>query len=547
MSLNPAETNSLHAVTELLRLGNVRVTRRTVKEWLWQHPDFPSLASLSDLLTFVNVSHLATRLPAGQLAEIPLPALVEIRADQTTIFAPLRRVSADMVEWFHTGKGWQTETLTSFLTRWTGVALLVDPDDTSGEVNYGKSRRTEWMESSLFPFMGLGIVFCLYLFLASVWPVTSKLWVGLWLIKLAGFIVSSLLVAYSLNANNPLLQKLCTLGKQTSCRDILQSDAAKLLSWLSWSDVGLLYFAGVFVALSLAMFTGNASAVTGLVALNIIALPYTVWSVWYQVVVARQFCVLCLTVQVLLWAEFATGRLIDPSFSGLIIGAGLLTAAFTGVVIVWGFVRLLLNQSTKVAPLERALRRTKFSASFLQTTLAGQSRMPDYLQGMNVLTLGNPTAENVLTVVTNPLCVACQDTHRQTAMLLTTQADLRCAVVFAASLKTADKDNVIAQRLLGLPADHSEKALHEWFRQPGQSVAPWSRRIKAGEPTDETARQLILHTNWCVRARVHSTPVLYLNGILLPDVYSIADVPQLCRLWPREIGAIRTMDLAESQ
>lgn len=34
--------------------------------------------------------------------------------------------------------------------------------------------------------------------------------------------------------------------------------------------------------------------------INIFALPYTVWSVWYQKFKAKQWCVLCLIVQLIL-------------------------------------------------------------------------------------------------------------------------------------------------------------------------------------------------------------------------------------------------------
>ena len=34
------------------------------------------------------------------------------------------------------------------------------------------------------------------------------------------------------------------------------------------------------------------------------ALPYTIWSIWYQIRVAKQWCTLCLIVQSILWCIF---------------------------------------------------------------------------------------------------------------------------------------------------------------------------------------------------------------------------------------------------
>jgi hypothetical protein len=58
-----AEKNAIDALDMLLKLSKVRVTRRTLKEKLWQHPDFPSLASLSDVLDEFKTPNLAIHLP----------------------------------------------------------------------------------------------------------------------------------------------------------------------------------------------------------------------------------------------------------------------------------------------------------------------------------------------------------------------------------------------------------------------------------------------------------------------------------------------------
>lgn len=102
-----------------------------------------------------------------------------------------------------------------------------------------------------------------------------------------------------MDKNNPLLQKVCTGIAKGDCNAVLTGKQAKLFSWLSWSEVGFFYFTGCLLVLLFSANTLNNSI--ALIAwLNILSLPYTIFSIYYQWRVAKQWCVLCLVVQALL-------------------------------------------------------------------------------------------------------------------------------------------------------------------------------------------------------------------------------------------------------
>ena len=101
----------------------------------------------------------------------------------------------------------------------------------------------------------------------------------------------------SLNANNPFVKNLCSLGGKNDCNAILKSDAAKVTSWLSWSEVGFFYFFGSLLSLLLA-----SSSLPLLAWLNLFALPYAIYSIAYQYR-HKNWCVLCCCVQALLLLE----------------------------------------------------------------------------------------------------------------------------------------------------------------------------------------------------------------------------------------------------
>ena len=540
------ERNAISALTYLLRLAKVRVTALTVRERLEQHPDFPALSALSDTLTELNVPNLATKLPADRLMEMPLPALVQVRIGDDEVFAPVRQLTTDAVDWYDTGKGWQSESLADFKTHWTGIALLIETNEQSGEPQYAHNRRREVAQQVRVLLMLTGLAFCIGLLIYSVWTTATAPMLGLLLLKGLGTLVSGLLIAYSLDATNPALQKLCSFGKKTNCQSILQTSAAKIIGDFGWADVGLLYFAGGFVALAGTLLTQSTGTLGWLMVLTVLALPYTIWSVYYQAVVARQYCTLCLTVQALFWAELAIGY---PVLTTNALTLGTLwpvLGTFVGISVLWAFVRKPLHEARQLYPLRRELQMVKFSEAYLHDVLANQPRQLPYLDGQQPIILGNEAAPNTLTLITNPACEGCRIVHQKLIALLEQMPDLRVEIVLVANTNPDDRAGQVAQHLLGLPASQIEKSLQHWFDNPQQSVTGWVRNVGAPPISEQTRQQLVINCHWHNKSGLRYTLVVFFNGVLLPPVYRLSDLPHLCRMRLDEPMAQLEMDSVES-
>ena len=67
-------------IKRFLRLLYVPVTGATVQNTLLNHPDYPSLLSISDALRTWKVNTIATRLPKEQLTQLPLPFIAHTYA-----------------------------------------------------------------------------------------------------------------------------------------------------------------------------------------------------------------------------------------------------------------------------------------------------------------------------------------------------------------------------------------------------------------------------------------------------------------------------------
>jgi len=529
-----AEKNALDATKALLDFSKVRATKLGLKEALGQHPDFPSMNARSDVLNDWQVPNLAARLTPDRLHEIPLPALTYLTVDGG-IFAPLRSVNGS-VEWLHTQRGWQRDSLRDFAHKWSGVALLIEPNEQSGEREYAQNRRRALLKSLRLPFLLGGLIIVLALLAQwAKYPLTGHaLYFLPGLLKLMGTVVSALLVWYSLDTNNAFLQKVCQLNGRTNCQNILSSSAAKLIDWLSWAEVGLIYFAGGLLLLGVGLLTGDAAYLQSLYLLTVLALPYTLWSVYYQARVAREWCVLCLSVQGLLWVEFLAGYLFHgwPTLTPLVTmnadRFSVFFLCFLVVPLLWAWVRPALQKATRYQPLLREFQKLKYDPHYLNVLLANPRVLPPLFQGMQTISLGNPTAENTLIMVISLSCAACRRNHRALEKVLENYTNLHVQMVLAASLHAEDTAGQVARRLLALPAGERPEALSDWFALGEARFAQWSLAYPPTETNEESARQLGLHLRWMELAGVMQAPTSFLNAVELPRFFLPHELPRLC-------------------
>jgi uncharacterized membrane protein len=59
---------------------------------------------------------------------------------------------------------------------------------------------------------------------------------------LIGVYFSLLIAQKELGIQNSVSDKICSLAKHSRCESVLFSKGAKLFNWLTWGDVGMVYF-----------------------------------------------------------------------------------------------------------------------------------------------------------------------------------------------------------------------------------------------------------------------------------------------------------------
>lgn len=542
MKLKAPEINAFKAVKFLFSQANVKVTSSSLKAHLQNHPDFPRLTSVCDVMADFNVSNLSVRLGSSELRSVPVPALAFLTLGGG-LLAPIVSVDEQYVQWYDTNYGMQRDSIQSFANKWSGVTVLVETNEHSGEPDYEKRKMAEIARRLKWPFALLLFVLSIstFPFFASsplsILPPSLGL---LFFAKSAGLAICLMLVWLGLDKSNTSLRKVCQLSSKMSCDNILNSGAAKLAGLINWSEIGLVYFLSTLLALVISVVLGSIQeCLVFLAGFNLFALPYTLYSVIYQGVIAKQWCVLCLTVQVLLWCEFVINYNFFWPYSLQLTSTAvpILFFSLSAAIVFWLVVKAALESSSKLVSLSIAFERLKFDQQYIESLLSKQRSIPSIFPDMKIGRIGNEFAPNVLTIVLTPKCRSCAELHSEVMASVLQNPNMRVQIIFAASHGAEDESGKVARFILSLGQDEINPALKDWFMNRSLHADQWiAQYSKIGQINEDGNWQFNQHLRWVQLAGVSSTPFVFLNGIELPSYYSAGDLGRLSnRLVPTRI------------
>lgn len=262
---------------------------------------FKSLFGFSRLLTDYGIPNETLSLSdKGVISDIPTPFIAQ-RSDGFVIVSNISQdVSGhpDKVDYKFYHKDY-TSDYGSFVESMSGVILRAYPDDLSTEPEYDKHHFGQMVSDGKKWLLGL-----LTLFLAVVGFIYAGIGKHISLILLlatdiAGLCVTFMLMQKTLKVSSHTADKVCGILQTHGCDTVLSQKASTFFDIVSWSEVGMAYF-----AMSTIMLFAFPQSIHYLALINGCCLPFTVWSIWYQRFRIHAWCTLCVVTQTLLWLQF---------------------------------------------------------------------------------------------------------------------------------------------------------------------------------------------------------------------------------------------------
>ncbi|MDB5150902.1 MAG: hypothetical protein JWQ57_4922 [Mucilaginibacter sp.] len=515
--------NADAVVIKLLKSLSVNISAAAIVAELDKHPDYPSLLAVSDVLNNFYIENNAFRVPFDELENLRCPFLVHVNTNGGE-FLVVNNINGKKAS--VSSEKWDKHTMyvDEFKKKFTGIVLTAEPSEKKSSRTF-----TSTINEIKTPFVAIN---CLLVFIAGIVFHTSYFenynWQVLLLtaFKTAGLIISILLLVQSIDSNNPLIQKLCQADGNSDCKAILSSKAAKVFEGLSWSEIGFFYFGGTWLVL---MFGNHSVSMMHVLAiLNIVSLPYTFYSIYYQAHIAKQWCVLCCAVQALLWLEFIPSiTAIDLSFTLPIATEwSTLFIALLLPVILWIIMKPLFLKLQQLPPLKEQLRKFKYNTELFNAMLNNQPKYPLPSEDWSIV-LGNKEANNSITMVTNPYCPPCSKIHKLLDELLDNRGDIQARIVFTANNTDEDIKTPVSSHLMALSELPNKtivkRALNDWFEQKQKDYKTWAKYYPV-QISESNFHKLDRQKAWCKMTEVSATPTVLLNGHRMPELYHLSDL-----------------------
>jgi uncharacterized membrane protein len=514
-----------------LQYLKIPITKSSISQELEKHPDRNSLLAISEVLEYWNVANEAFKIQEDSLDDIPVPFIVFLDQNDGE-FALVNEVDKEFVTL--SNDKWNKHKMQRgvFESVFNSTVLIAEKTEDDGLPNYAQKRREELINNYKVPFIIAASLLLLLLSLNLQPSYLENITVPvaiLTLLKSAGIVISIFLLIQSVDSNDPLISRLCKIGKRSNCNSILSSPASNLIKGISWSEVGFCYFTGTFLLL---IFNSTSPVIMCTLAIfNLLCLPYTVFSIFYQWRIAKAWCPFCVSIQAIFWLEFFAFLPVSKSLSHLqlitIADVSTLIICFLLPSLLWAFIKPFAVKAKELESVKSDLVSFKYKRDLFEYQLSNQAQY-QLLDRKNSIIFGNGGLDNVITVVSNPYCVACKNAHVILDELINVKDDVTLQVVFSDGDIVTDPERKAVKYFLGLSnsVENMSLPIRHWYQAKGDK---YNALTSSFPDADLSSVQQILdnQSNWCDRANIIATPTIFINGRRLPYGYQIEDLKYL--------------------
>lgn len=505
---------------QLLHALNVPYTRRFVNELYETHPNRDNLLGLWQMCQTYGIQAHGVEVSEKVLDDLSVPCVLHVSGR----FVVVDNTESDHADFYWDGN--RTSLSYAKLQQiWDGMALTIESIDDAKEPDYAQHKKEAWIENALhLTFIGLIILGCIAL-LSFALCSRSVLSCIFSIVDVVGALFCCLLLQKQASVQSKVGDKICSLFHQKDCNRILESERAKIGNY-SWSEIGMGYFLTHLLCSSVLPISIVPLAITSLCAI-----PFSIWSIYYQARVARQWCVLCVVVQVLLCINATATGIFFPKFSSQTYLQSFLQTAIVGSMsLAFAFIVHWTMQAiaaqTKLHDVTRKYLSLKANTEVFNCLLQ-KERHVEAAHSDSSIVFGNPEAAYKVTILSNPHCNPCAKLHRTVDKLLqTTGRNLSVQYIFCSfneDLKESARFLIAIYQQKGLA--EAQNIYARWF-ESGKLRAEdfFAVYSDVHTTTPNVTAEMERHEQWVKRNSYASTPTILINGHEMPSCYTLDDL-----------------------
>ncbi|QCE40401.1 vitamin K epoxide reductase family protein [Psychroserpens sp. NJDZ02] len=531
-------------VQSLLQKNKIKIDSEELDFQIQSHPSYPSLHAITGVLSHFDIDNIAIRVPINKdtLEQLPTSFIAQIKSNDTTDFVLVIKKGKNYKTIFSSKEN-KTYSETTFLKQFTGIIVAIEKDDSKTTVQTNSTQ----LQKPLFAFslVLLTLLFFIYSpnLSASIYFILSLIGVG----------ISLLIIQHDLGVSSKIIDSICSQeSKTTNCNAVLNSKGATLYKNIKLSDVSLIYFTSISIASLLLNITNTA--LNTLYIISLISTPVVIYSIYYQIKISKNWCLLCLGIVSVLILQALTFFFTNYNSPLLNFESTLLIAcSFTTTAAIWLFINPKMKKEQDFKKFK--IESNKFKRDFnLFNTLLLQSKTVDTtLSNTPEIIFGNKNALLNITIITNPFCGHCKNVHTLVESLLkTNQNDINIVIRF--NINTSNPNNhdvLVSSRLLELFHNEGEteslKAMHDIYNNT--DAKSWLSTWNKSDNIDIYKEILETEHNWCLENNINFTPEVLINGKSYPKTYEKQDltyfIEELNELEIKKSQSFRTHDIKQ--
>lgn len=501
---------------QILDLLSINYTLNYTFKYYETHPNKYNLLGISQMLDAYLVENVGVHVDStsDNLKEFQCPFLACVN----THFVVVTCITSDTVTYIYENNN-ITIPIDNFIKMWSGNALLFAKTEESCEPDYKMHRKRDFImkiQTLLFVIASMFMITWIYTYNNDSYSEGIGLQL---LISGIGIAFCIPLMRMQIDRNDPFSLKVCSLlVSKSKCNEVTASAASKILG-ISLSSYGMSFFSINFIFLLC-----FPSLLSSFEFFNALILPFTVWSVWYQTNRLKEFCSLCIAILVCIWANFITAMIYHQFgefniVKMMFMGSGYLI----GLIVIhsYSLYRVSYNNSTRSY---YQLSSIKSSWSVFHALLQEQ---PNYeINPQLGLIIGNPNANNMITLISNPHCDPCSKLHPDVEDLLKYRKDDYCIqfilTSFSKELESSCYLWIAMNKELSL--EQFVNFMKEWYMEGRYHTVEYYKKYSSMINDSQIHDEYKWQKEWLDNAQITNTPTVLFNGCILPEQYELKDI-----------------------
>ncbi|WP_425883308.1 vitamin K epoxide reductase family protein [Parabacteroides sp. ASD2025] len=506
-------------IVNLIRIRGYKVKKNFIYELLCSHPDFPSLASISDTLTLLDIPHFVYKLEYEDLLKQG-NSLLHLNTINGGNFVILDFATNNQIYYYDFNLNKKvTIAKKEFLSKWSKISLEIESNTNykrNNIFNLDKVKNNIIVVCVLLIVLMYAMLCCLLGFLICLLPL---------IISIIGVAVTWFINRHELHLEDRFTENICKMGKNIDCNAVLSSKSSMLFGKISLGEIGLSYFlATTLMLFILPIIVDKESYLNSLYIIAICSLPYTLYSLIYQKFVIHKWCPFCLVAISMMWGLFISYNLMLTraffvSYKTLLLLCFIYINVFAFVMLVRSiFEERMLNLDIKIKSM-----RFKRNSQIFEIVYRLQN---NYLMNFSVddICFGNLNSNCVLTTVISESCKHCKSLVELLINIIENKNfNIKWNIRFYCMNYNLDKCTVFK----AIIAEYMKDKCRAFYL-----LKMWcmNEKLNIYNVTIDDAISSNLfekHFKWIRENRVDFVPSIFINNKKFPSVYNFKDLPLL--------------------